>query len=429
MLLPRDSLNPVRSEAPLTCSEPDPARAPLPGIAWMSLTALPPYHPMSSGEIRLPDGERYDEVDRKHKLLAEYLHLKQLDGVVLERPENFAWLTTGGDNARRGTAETTAALFISRDARVVLCNAVDSGQLFDRELPGLGFQVKEREWTEPREVLISDLCRGRNVASDTGVLGTTNVSAELADFRRTINEFEAKRLRTLGRWVAHAIEATARSLTRGTTEAEVAGEIAHRLIKHEITPVRIQVMADGQGARYRHWSYGMDKIERHCVISVVGRQFGLHAGCTRTVSFGKPPADMADTHQVASLLQATGLYFSHAGWEVAETWKRLQRIYEKFGVADEWRLADQAEALGYDLCGMMVTPEQTQKFSPGQVIHWHPSVRFASTGDTLLVHEDRTELVTPFEHWPTLKVQIKGITIDRPAILNRDAKESEWCLE
>lgn len=395
----------------------------------MSLTPLPPYLPKSSGEIRMPDHDRYDEVERKHKLLAEYLHLKNLDGLLLESPENFAWLTSGGDNTRRGTTETTAALFISRDARVVLCNAIHSGQLFDREIPGLGFQVKERPWTEPRHVLLTDLCRGRNVASDSGVLGTTNLALELADFRRSVTPFETAKLRALGRAVAHAVEATARHLPRGMSEAEVAGELAHRLMKHEITPARIQVMADGQGARYRHWGYGPDKIERHCVISAVGRQFGLHAGCTRTVCFGPPPPEMADTHQVACLLQATGIFFSNTGWEVAETWKRVQRIYEKLGVADEWRLADQAEAMGYDLSGMPITPDQTQQFSEGQVIHWHPSVRFATTGDTILIQGDQSELLTPQEHWPILKVQIKGVTLNRPAILNRNAKESEWCLD
>lgn len=396
----------------------------------MSVSTLPPYHPMSSGEIRLPDLDRYQEVERKHKLLAEYLQLKQLDALVLERPENFAWLTHGGNCLRFGTSETTATLFITRDARVVLCNVVDSGQLFDREVPGLGFQVKERPWTEPRDVLIADLVRGRNVGSDSGVLGLPNLSHELADFRRTIMAKEAVQLRTLGRWVSHAIEAAARNLKRGLSEAEIAGEISHRLIKHEITPVRIQVQADGQGARYRHWAYGMDKVERHCVISAVGRMAGLHAGCTRTVCFGTPPKDMIDTHQVATLLQATGMYFSQAGWEVAETWKRLQRIYEKFGVPDEWRLAEQAETMGYDLSGMSVTPNSSAKFSDGQVVHWHPSVRFAATGDTILIHKDRTELITPCEVWPMVKIQIKGVTIERPAILNRESSAAtEWCLD
>lgn len=396
----------------------------------MSITSLPPYHPMSSGEIRIPDLDRYDEVERKHKLLVEYLQLKQLDALILESPENFSWLTCGGSNTRSCSQETTAALFISRDARVIVCNSVDSGQIFDREVAGLGFQVKERSWTEPREVLIGDLSRGRSVGSDRGVIGLPNLGTELADFRRTINDFEAKQLRVVGRAVAHAVEATARNLKRGSTEAEVAGEIAHRLMKHEITPVRIQVQADGQGARYRHWSYGSDQIERHCVISAVARQRGLHAACTRTVCMGNPPSEMLSTHHVASLLQATGLYFSQAGWEVAETWKRLQRIYEKFGVPDEWRLAEQAETVGYDLCGMSITPQVTSKFSAGQVVHWHPSVRFAASGDTILIHEDRTELITPCEVWPMLKIQIKGVTIERPAILNRESPAAtEWCLD
>ena len=396
----------------------------------MSTTTLPPYHPMSSGEIRLPDMDRYEEVERKHKLLAEYIRLKQLDALVLEHPENFAWLTSGGNNARVGIRETSASLLITPEARVVLCNSVDSGQLFDREVPGLGFQVKERPWTESREILLADVCRGRDVASDTGVMGTENLSHELADFRRTINVYETNKLRLLGRGVAHAVEAAARNLKRGTTEAEIAGEISHRLMKHGITPVRIQVQADGQGARYRHWSYGTDKVERHCVISAVGSQAGLHVGCTRTVCFGTPPAAMVDTHQVATLLQATGMYFSQASWEVSETWKRLQRIYEKFGVPDEWRMAEQAETMGYDLCGMQVTPQLRAKFSPGQVVHWHPSVRFAATGDTILIHDDRTELVTPCEVWPMLKIQIKGVTIERPAILNRESPgATDWCLE
>lgn len=385
---------------------------------------------MSSGEIRLPDLDRYQEVERKHKLLAEYLQLKQLDALVLERPENFAWLTHGGNCLRFGTSETTATLFITRDARVVLCNVVDSGQLFDREVPGLGFQVKERPWTEHRDVLIADLARGRNVGSDTGILGLPNLAHELADFRRTVTAKEATQLRALGRWVSHAIEAAARNLKRGLSEAEIAGEISHRLIKHQITPVRIQVQADGQGARYRHWAYGMDKVERHCVISAVGRMAGLHAGCTRTVCFGTPPKDLIDTHQVATLLQATGMYFSQAGWEVTETWKRLQRIYEKFGVPDEWRLAEQAETMGYDLSGMSVMPSTNAKFSDGQVVHWHPSVRFAATGDTILIHKDRTELITPCEVWPMIKIQIKGVTIERPAILNRESSAAtEWCLD
>ena len=41
---------------------------------------------------------------------------------------------------------------------VVVTTNAESAQLFDRELQGLGFQLKERPWHEPRSTLIEDLC-------------------------------------------------------------------------------------------------------------------------------------------------------------------------------------------------------------------------------------------------------------------------------
>lgn len=35
------------------------------------------------------------------------------------------------------------------------------------------------------------------------------------------------------------------------------------------------------------------------------------------------------------MTQATGMYFSQATWTIRETWKRVARIYEKFGHAEE----------------------------------------------------------------------------------------------
>ena len=53
-----------------------------------------------------------------------------------------------------------------------------------------------------------------------------------------------------------------------------------------------------------------------------------------------------------------------------------------------------------------------------------------ATGDTILIHKDRTELITPCEVWPMIKIQIKGVTIERPAILNRESPSAtEWCLD
>lgn len=389
---------------------------------------MPPRSPSLlepvSSELQTIDVDRTQEVDRRHGLLSEYLSLRNLDGLLLTRPENFAWLSCGGDNIRRGGGVPSAAIFVTPDARLVLCNNADSGQIFDRELAGLGFQLKERPWTEDRHVLLNDLGRGRAIASDVDEVG---LHRDLTEFRLALSAVEQDRLRLLGRDVAHAVEATCRQCERGETESEVAGQLAHRLLKRGITPIRLQVMADGQGRRYRHWSYGDDRIERYAVLGVVGRRHGLHIGCSRTVSFDLPPQDLTDSHQLAALVQATGIYFAQAGWKLGETFSRIARIYEKFGAADEWRAVEQGEVMGYSLCEQPVVPDSPKVFVEGSPVFWHPSVRSAFVGDTVLIHANGFEELTPCEQWPTLQVSVKGQVINRPAVLCRDEiDDGEW---
>lgn len=385
----------------------------------MSQPALLPFDPVSSGEIRAIDFDRVAEVDRRHDLLKGYLKLKELDGLLLRDPANFAWLTCGGDNTHQGNEGPRATAFINGDARVLLCDSIDSGMVFDRELPGLGFQLKERPWHQCREKLCQDLSRGRRTGSDTPGLGDSYVGDDLVDFRVRLTEYEHRILRTLGRLVAHAVEATARNLTQGATEAEVAGHLSHRLIRHEVQPICIQVMADGQGHRFRRWGYSSDTIERYCVLSATGRYRGLHATATRTMCFDKPPSNLKQSHSVATLVQATGMAFSVPGWEVSEVWKRVARIYEKFDAAEEWHQAEQGEVTGYRLCESCVTPSSNFMLQEGMVMTWKPSVRASLSGDTLLIRADNNEVLTPSENWPRMTVEIKGQPVEYPDILVR----------
>lgn len=386
----------------------------------MAVATRPANEPVSSGELQILDLERASEVERRHRVLAAYLDLQGDDALVIQRPSNFAWLTGGGDNLRPGSSEPTTSLFITREARVALCNSVDSLQVFDRELSGLGFQLKERPWDEPRQVLIQDLCRGRRVATDVCSPGMRNADGELADFRRALSDREIVVLRRLARMLTHAVEATARNLSVGDTEAEVAGQLAHRLMRHELTPVRVQVLADGQGRRYRNWSYGGDRIERFCTISAVARMNGLHCGVARTVCLGQPPDALLEAHQTAALVAATAFFFSQAGWESQQTWQRIERIYEKFDASEEWRSAEQGDVTGYEAVELPFTPRTTMRLSTGTPIFWRPSVRIAAVGETILIHADRTEVLTKPEDWPQLSVNVKGMSVQVPDILIRE---------
>ncbi|MES2791525.1 MAG: hypothetical protein V4719_18045 [Planctomycetota bacterium] len=104
-----------------------------------AVTSEPPG-PMSSAEIPIPEVARITDIEMKQARVAEFLDRQGLDALLLETPANFSWFTSGGDCSREGGATPMAALFITPSARVVVCHNSETSQVFDHELPGLGFQ-------------------------------------------------------------------------------------------------------------------------------------------------------------------------------------------------------------------------------------------------------------------------------------------------
>ncbi|MSR59812.1 MAG: M24 family metallopeptidase [Planctomycetaceae bacterium] len=380
--------------------------------------------PASSDEFDFPDPQRYDDVESKQRRIAEFLAQKRYDALLLRTPANFAWLTSGAVGPRRGGETPAAALFITPDARVVATNNVDATQLFDKQLGGLGFQLKQRPWHEDPQILLGDLCRGRKVASDVCDPMTVLEEGALSSLRLPLTSVECARLRELGGLVAHAVEATARHVMAGQTEQEIAGELAHRLVRHEVEPVWLRAVADGRGGQYRHWTASPSPLVRWCLIGAIGRRHGLCCGCMRTVVLGSPPEGLISTYQQASMLAATGMFFSQAGNRLATVWQKLHRIYEKQGLSDEWQLADQADVIGYQPSEVTLVPASDFELRPGMALHWHPSVGPVQTGDTVLVHQQGEHLLTKPVDWPMVTITVKGRAMQLPDLLIREAGSS-----
>ena len=126
----------------------------------MSTAMWKPVGPMSSSEFQTIDVDRASDIQHKHAAVSQFIESRQFDALLLQRPSNFSWFTSGGDCSRAGSPDASAGLFITPEARVVVTTNAASAQIFDSELQGLGFQLKERPWHEPRGALIEDLCRG-----------------------------------------------------------------------------------------------------------------------------------------------------------------------------------------------------------------------------------------------------------------------------
>lgn len=386
----------------------------------MSTDSPSDSHQQLSGEFVAADPERYDDVERKQALINEWLRSRQYEGLVLQTPANFSWFTSGAPCPAFSAGEPTAALFITPESRVVVSNNVDSRALFEIQLAGLGFLMKERPWHEPRSVLLDDLCRGRRVACDAALQGAKDESTRIASLRFPLERVECQRLRFLGRALAHAVEATGRNLKPGLTEAEIAGEMSHRLVKRGIIPQRLQVAADGRLRHYRHWTFSDTPLRHWVVLSAIGSYQGLHASATRVVCFGQPSDELAQSFQQAVLLIATGMHFSQAGSILASVWEKVRRIYEKTGAPLEWQLCDQGTVMGYQVCETPLVPRSDYTLSPRTAVWWRPSAGPVQVGETILVGEQGYEWLTSADQWPLLQISVRGHLIPLPDMLIRE---------
>src|SRR5438105_3910271 len=176
-----------------------------------------------------PISDRAADLFVKQERIMALLREVGRDGLLILDPNNFAWLTGGATAKGILQAVEHPCVYFQGQQRWLLSGNVDTQRLFDEELDGLGFQLKEWPWHWGRAQLLADLCHGKKIACDQSFSDCLIVGDRLAFARRTLSAWDQLRLRELGRATAHALEATCRSLDRGESEEEIAGQVAHRL--------------------------------------------------------------------------------------------------------------------------------------------------------------------------------------------------------
>jgi Xaa-Pro aminopeptidase len=365
---------------------------------------------------------RREDVEEKHRRVRALLDATDHDAVVLGRADSIAWFTSGGDlGLGLGAEMSPALLYVNQSCRAVVTDNVQSARVFEEELAGLGFQLKERAWTDDPARVIDELGHSRQVICDLGPRPSPwarDVDA-LKGLQRPLTPLERQRLRELGRTLTLAVEATCRNFDRGETEADVAGHLAHRLIREGVVPFELRVAGDDRLSRYRQPGFKAAPIRSRATITATGRRFGLCATVSRTVSFGPVDPEFRARHALASMVDATYIYFSRPDEPVAEVFRRARRIYEKFDWPHEWTLDYQGFLVGYAPREALLTPDSPLRLGPGAAVCWSPSVGAARSSDTIVIDPRGYEVVTAAQNWPQVEIAVKGFNIPRPGILER----------
>lgn len=386
-------------------------------MALTAETLMPP----AENALSVADlgSDRRTDVEAKQVRIANLLQEAGCEGLLLLDPENFAWASSGG--TARGVLDVgeLPALYFNADQRWVLASNVDSQRLFDEELDGLGFQLKEWPWNWGREQLLNDLCQGRSVACDRAFNSCKVVGPRLARMRRALTPYDQACYSALGLIVSHALEATCRTMHPGETEREIAGQLAHRLLHRGAYPLCIEVAADGRSRLYRQLGFTSSQIQSYAVLTVTARKYGLCATASRSVCFGAPEPMFRKEHDAACKVAAT---------YVASTWPDAmprqilatgRRVYLVAGFEHEWRLGPQGHVAGRAAVEMPLLPTTEELLQADWPLCWRAAVGAAVSCDTFLVTETGPGIVTPTEMWPLKRIRVQGAEFFRPDLLLR----------
>jgi len=366
--------------------------------------------------------QKAEEFALKLERVSTFLCDHELDGVVLGRGDNFAWLGCGADNLVDSGNETgVGALVVLRGDVILVTNNIEAERLRAEELAGLDIGRTEIfPWHEPEErtKVIEGIADGARLAADDGTPGLAPLPAEFQRLRYRLTDAEVARYRALGADCRDAMEAAARAVERGMTEADAAAALAAECRKRGVLPTVLLAAADERLTNWRHPIPKATPIERCAMLVLCGRRCGLTAAVTRLVHFGQFGQDLIRRHLAACTVDSRMILATRPGARVADVLRIGRQTYSEFNFTDEWRLHHQGGAIGYRSREYIATPESNEVVNANQAFAWNPSICGTESEDTTLATDGGPELLTgPSDDWPTVHIEVDGQALHRADIL------------
>ena len=372
-----------------------------------------------------------DELSAKQSRLAEFLARHRLDGVLLGRRNNFAWITCGKDNRIANFSPVgVASILATADSRVCLTNSIESPRFAGEELAGTGIKVVDWPWYDnsAAQKVLKEAIGGRRIAADVSDMGEfdhhaaglTRLPDDFAELRWSLTPAEIVRYREGAARTATAIESACRRVAQHMTEHEISGLLDDEVHKQGLNPVVNLIASDERIENYRHPIAVNKKIQR-CVMLVICSEFGgLITSVTRFVSFVPLTAEQQRKQQAVVTVDAAVNFSTKPGRTLGEMFKVIQKAYADVGYPDQWKLHHQGGSAGYNGREAFAEPHSRITVRENQAFAWNPSITGVKSEDTILVTTDGIEFLSgPTKDWPTVPAVFDGEAVPRAGILVR----------
>lgn len=347
-----------------------------------------------------------------------------LDGVLIGKRANFAWVTGGKENYVANTTDMGEAyVYITSSGQYALANTIEMPRVIEEELGSLGYEPLPFAWHEGiGQSEWAKQVAGQRIGVDCNLLqgdGIVDISAQLSEARSVLTPEEQDRYRTVARLASESIEVVCRRVEPGWTEHEIRAEVAREAHRRGLNPAVILIATDERVYRYRHPIATDKKLERYAMIVICAERYGLIASSTRFVHFGPLPADLAEKAEKVAYIDAGMIANTKPGIAYRDYFQTVRQLYVDAGYPDEWEYHHQGGPTGYAAREFTVTPTTEGAIKDGMAFAWNPSIAGTKSEDTVVLAGGKPEIISLTDDWPVVEVAYNGEVWRRPAVLIR----------
>jgi len=356
----------------------------------------------------------------KREKVRAWLKSAGLDGVIISRRDNFAWVTSGGDNRVINCSDVGVGhIVITHDRHYLVSYYMDSDRLIEDQVPGQGYEQVTLYWHEGDERLRAHQLAGSKVGADTIVPDTVFVGEQIMDLQWPLDDLEVVRSRWLGQTVGEILERVFREVQPGMTEREIQHLLHAQIIQCNMDYEVPIVGTDERIFKHRHVLATEKPLERYLLLGPVVRRWGLFTLVSRSAYFGEPPDEVKKAFHCVATIEGRIVAMLREGLPFAEILRHQKAWYDELGFPGGWNYHFQGGPTGYVLVDVARSLTNKVVQAP-QTYSWFTTARGAKVEElTLLGKDGRAEIASLGANWPTYEVQTDTGPIQVPGMLIR----------
>ena len=346
-----------------------------------------------------------EDAASKRQRVREWLCTSSYDGLVISRRDQFAWVTSGGDNRVTNNSEVGFGhLVITANAQYVVAYFMDAARMAEEQLSGQGYQLVSLRWFDGDPRMRALELAGKRVAADTQLPGAIDVNDQLNILHYPLTNIEIERCRWLGKAVSETLERIAEQVHPGMTEIEIASRMHSDLIMQQIDADVVIVGSDERIYNYRHPLPTGKVLDKYLLIHPAARKWGLHANVSRLIYFGQLTEKIHKAYNFAASVEAKIFAEMRPGLHFAELLTLQKQWYAEGGSPLEWQNHFQGGPTGYPVVDTNRNQTDTV-LQLNQAFDWFVTVTGAKCEELSLLTERGKEVASMTAIWPKLTVE------------------------